>query len=85
MTWEKEINELRRRSAMIEKMGGPDKIKRQHDAGRLTVRERLKLLLDEDSFEEYDMFVAHRCTDFGMEKNRPYGDEIGRASCRERV
>ncbi len=52
MTWQPEIDELRRRSAMVEKMGGPEKIKRQHDAGRLTVRERLNLLLDEGSFHE---------------------------------
>jgi acetyl-CoA carboxylase carboxyltransferase component len=52
VTWQPEIDELRRRSAMVEKMGGPEKIKRQHDAGRLTVRERLNLLLDEGSFHE---------------------------------
>ena len=46
--------------------GGQDKIKDQHDKGKLTARERIELLLDEDSFEEWDMFVEHRCTDFGM-------------------
>ncbi|MGI9504947.1 MAG: carboxyl transferase domain-containing protein, partial [Geminicoccaceae bacterium] len=48
--------------------GGEARIERQHKRGRLTARERLELLLDEGSFEEYDMFVAHRCTDFGMDE-----------------
>ena len=45
-------------------------------AASLTARERLELLLDEGSFEEFDTFVAHRCTDFGMESNRPWGDGV---------
>ena len=48
--------------------GGQKRIDAQHAKGKLTARERLELLLDEGSFEEFDMFVAHRCTDFGMEK-----------------
>lgn len=52
MSWEKEIEELRRREAMAHEMGGPEKIKRQHDAGRQTVRERLDALLDDGSFHE---------------------------------
>ncbi len=56
--------------------GGEKRIAAQHDKGKLTARERIELLLDEDSFEEFDMFVAHRCTDFGMEKNRPSGDGV---------
>ena len=50
MSWEKEIDELRRREALAQKMGGPDKVKRQHDGGKLTVRERVDRLLDKDSF-----------------------------------
>ncbi|WP_417523076.1 acyl-CoA carboxylase subunit beta [Marinovum sp.] len=56
--------------------GGQKRIDAQHAKGKLTARERIELLLDEDSFEEYDTFVTHRCTDFGMEDNRPAGDGV---------
>ena len=56
--------------------GGQTRIDKQHEKGKLTARERIDLLLDEGSFEEFDMFVAHRCTDFGMEKDRPAGDGV---------
>ncbi|MEY8141930.1 acyl-CoA carboxylase subunit beta [Falsihalocynthiibacter sp. CO-5D18] len=56
--------------------GGQRRIDAQHGKGKLTARERVELLLDEGSFEEFDMFVAHRCTDFGMEKQRPAGDGV---------
>ncbi|MEY8118232.1 acyl-CoA carboxylase subunit beta [Falsihalocynthiibacter sp. BN13B15] len=56
--------------------GGQRRIDAQHGKGKLTARERVELLLDEGSFEELDMFVAHRCTDFGMEKQRPAGDGV---------
>ena len=46
--------------------GGQKRINAQHSKGKLTARERIELLLDEGSFEEWDMFVEHRCTDFGM-------------------
>jgi acetyl-CoA carboxylase carboxyltransferase component len=52
MSWEKEIEELRRREALAKRMGGPDKVKRQHDGGKLTVRERIERLLDPESFHE---------------------------------
>jgi acetyl-CoA carboxylase carboxyltransferase component len=52
MTWQPELDELRRRRQLAEQMGGPEKIRRQHDAGRLTVRERLAQLLDDGSFSE---------------------------------
>ena len=52
MTWQAELDELARRSAMALQMGGADKVKRQHDGGRLTVRERIDQLLDADSFHE---------------------------------
>jgi propionyl-CoA carboxylase beta chain len=48
--------------------GGQKRIDAQHARGKLTARERIELLLDHNSFEEYDMFVQHRCTDFGMDK-----------------
>ena len=56
--------------------GGERRVAAQHAKGKLTARERVELLLDEGSFEEFDMFVAHRCVDFGMEKERPYGDGV---------
>jgi acetyl-CoA carboxylase carboxyltransferase component len=52
MTWQPELDELRQRQELAERMGGPDKIRRQHDAGRLTVRERIAALLDDGSFHE---------------------------------
>ncbi len=66
--------DLRRQAA---RMGGGEKrIAAQHAKGKLTARERVELLLDEGSFEEFDMFVVHRCTEFGMEKDRPAGDGV---------
>ncbi len=56
--------------------GGEARIKKQHEAGKLTARERIDLLLDPGSFVELDRFVAHRCTDFGMENDRPLGDGV---------
>jgi len=56
--------------------GGKKRIEAQHAKGKLTARERIDLLLDPDSFEEWDMFVGHRCTDFGMEKQSPPGDGV---------
>jgi acetyl-CoA carboxylase carboxyltransferase component len=52
MSWQEELDELARRKAMAERMGGPDKVKRQHEAGRLTVRERIDRLVDDGSFHE---------------------------------
>jgi acetyl-CoA carboxylase carboxyltransferase component len=52
MTWQPELDDLRRRQELAQRMGGPDKIRRQHEAGRLTVRERLAELLDDGSFQE---------------------------------
>ena len=52
MTWNPELDELAKRTAMAHQMGGADKVKRQHDAGRLTVRERIDRLLDPASFHE---------------------------------
>src|SRR5229473_6509193 len=52
MSWQPEIDDLRRREEMARRMGGPDKIKRQHDGGKFTVRERIERLLDPGSFHE---------------------------------
>ena len=56
--------------------GGARRVEAQHARGKLTARERLEVLLDEDSFEEYDMFVEHRSTDFGMDEQRIPGDGV---------
>ena len=56
--------------------GGQRRIDSQHAKGKLTARERIELLLDEGSFEEYDMFVEHRCTDFGMDGQKFPGDGV---------
>ncbi|MCZ6873544.1 MAG: methylmalonyl-CoA carboxyltransferase [bacterium] len=52
MTWQPELDELRKREALVKRMGGPEKVKRQHDAGRLTIRERVEMLVDQDSLHE---------------------------------
>ena len=64
------IKKLVERRAAARMGGGQKRIDAQHEKGELTARERLALLLDEGSFEEFDMFVRHRCTNFGMEKKR---------------
>ncbi len=56
--------------------GGPDRIRRQHEAGKLTARERIELLLDPGTFVETDRLVLHQCRDFGMEANRIPGDGV---------
>jgi len=70
------LQELEARREEARLGGGERRIKTQHSKGKLTARERIDLLLDEDSFEEFDMFVAHRCTDFGMEKQKHAGDGV---------
>ncbi len=69
-------DELEKRRKEARAGGGRSRIDSQHGRGKLTARERIELLLDEGSFEEFDMFVSHRCTDFGMEKNRYPGDGV---------
>ncbi|MFT3986035.1 acyl-CoA carboxylase subunit beta [Aestuariivirga sp.] len=66
--------EMRRSAARMG--GGEARIGAQHAKGKLTARERLDVLLDQGSFEEYDMYVMHRCTDFGMAKNHVPGDGV---------
>src|SRR5256885_7211804 len=56
--------------------GGQKRIDAQHKKGKLTARERIELLLDDGTFEEWDMFVEHRCTDFGMENSKIPGDGV---------
>ncbi len=70
------LQELEQRREVARQGGGQRRIDAQHAKGKLTARERIDLLLDAGSFEEFDMFVAHRCTDFGMESQRPAGDGV---------
>ncbi len=70
------LTELENRRDDARLGGGQKRIDAQHGRGKLTARERIDLLLDEDSFEEFDMFVTHRCTDFGMENQKPAGDGV---------
>ena len=75
-----------KRAALVERIGqmeeeallggGQARIDAQHSKGKLTARERLDLLLDEGSFREYDRFVVHRCSNFGMEKQEFLGDGV---------
>src|SRR5512145_1328529 len=67
---------LDRLNAEAEKGGGDARIKKQHEAGKLTARERIDLLLDPGSFVELDRFVTHRCTEFGMEQQKVLGDGV---------
>ena len=70
------LQELETRREAARQGGGEKRIAAQHGKGKLTARERIELLLDDGSFEEFDMFVAHRCVDFGMGKQRPAGDGV---------
>ncbi|MCB1515176.1 MAG: methylmalonyl-CoA carboxyltransferase, partial [Hyphomicrobiaceae bacterium] len=70
------VEELEKRRANARLGGGQPRIDAQHKRGKLTARERIELLMDDGSFEEFDMFVEHRCTDFGMEKTKVPGDGV---------
>ena len=70
------LDELERRRAIARLGGGEARIAAQHKRGKLTARERIELLMDEGSFEEFDMYVEHRSTDFGMEKTKIPGDGV---------
>ena len=70
------IEKLVERRAKARLGGGEKRIEAQHAKGKKTARERLALLLDPGSFEEYDMFMQHRCTNFGMEQSHPDGDGV---------
>ncbi|MDR1951134.1 MAG: acyl-CoA carboxylase subunit beta [Bacteroidales bacterium] len=76
MTFEDKIQQLLDKRAKARLGGGQARIEAQHAKGKLTARERLELLLDEGSFEEFDMFVTHRCTDFDMQKQTFLSDGV---------
>ena len=70
------LDQLEARRAEAHLGGGQRRIDAQHAKGKLTARERIEVLLDEGSFEEYDMYVTHRCTDFGMAEQKVAGDGV---------
>ena len=70
------LRQLEAKRAAAQLGGGDQRIEAQHAKGKLTARERIDLLLDDGTFEEWDMFVEHRCSDFGMEANRVPGDGV---------
>jgi propionyl-CoA carboxylase beta chain len=76
VTIHKQLDALQRLQAEAEQGGGPERVRQQHEKGKLTARERLDLLLDHGSFVELDRFVTHRSTDFGLDEKRVLGDGV---------
>ena len=70
------IEQLEQKRAQAKQGGGEKRIAAQHAKGKLTARERIEILFDDDSFEEWDIFVEHRCTDFGMQEKTIPGDGV---------
>ncbi len=68
------IAELEHKRERARQGGGQARVDAQHAKGKLSARERIEVLLDPDSFEEFDMFVEHRCTNFNMQENKVPGD-----------
>lgn len=71
-----QLNTLQNKIAEAQLGGGADRLQKQHEKGKLSARERIHLLLDEGSFQEIGMFVEHRSTDFGMERQKFLGDGV---------
>jgi propionyl-CoA carboxylase beta chain len=76
MTLDPKLEKLYKLKQQAKLGGGPKRIDAQHQKGKLTARERIDLLLDEGSFDEMDMFVRHRCTDFGLDRESYLGDGV---------
>ena len=76
MSIEEKIKKLEQMNEAALQGGGETRIQRQHDAGKLTARERIDRLFDPGTFVEIDAFVTHRCTDFGMQDNKTLGDGV---------
>ena len=76
MSLEEKLKQLDEMRAKAKLGGGRSRIESQHKKGKLTARERIELLVDPNSFEEFDMFVTHRSSDFGLEANRILGDGV---------
>src|SRR6187431_135022 len=70
------LEKLRERHRQAELGGGPERAEKQHAAGKMTARERVEFLLDEDSFEEFDKLVVHRSRDFGLDEQLYPGDGV---------
>src|SRR6476620_7819350 len=70
------LDKLEQRREQAREGGGAARIEAQHKRGKLTARERVELLLDKGSFEEFDMFVEHRATDFDIDKRKLLGDGV---------
>src|SRR4030042_1355741 len=71
-----EIEKLRQGEETARAGGGQKRIDEQHAKGKLTARERIECLLDPGTFVEIALLGQHQCTDFGMEKHRPWGDGV---------
>ncbi len=76
MSFVDKIKELLEKRELAKLGGGQKRVDSQHKRGKMTARERIDLLLDEGSFEEFDMFVTHRCSDFGLEDKKYYADGV---------
>src|SRR5499433_796553 len=74
MNLEQKIEELRKRDHLAEEGGGVKRREKQHREGKMSARERIEFLLDEGTFEETDKLVTHRCSDFGMQEQKIFGD-----------
>ena len=73
---ETKIEKLRRLSAEAELGGGGERMEKQRQGSRMTARERIAFFLDEGTFEEFDKFVTHRSTDFGLDQQKFPGDGV---------
>ena len=73
---ERIYQEFERRKRQAEIGGGEEKLRKRHEAGRMTARERIEMLLDKGTFVELDKFVTHRCTNYGMDRQKIPGDGI---------
>ncbi len=76
MNLDEKFQLLHKKNQEAELAGGAERIKQQHDRGKMTARERILFLLDEGSFVELDKFMTHRCSDFGMENKKILGDGV---------
>ena len=87
MTWQRELDEFRQREAMAHELGGADKVKRQHDGGRLTIRERIDALVDPGSFHEIGAIagMAEYDDDGNLTALTPSNFVFGRAQIDGRV
>ena len=74
--WKKKNDILRQRRERAMAGGGPDRIARQHSSGKLTARERMEALFDDDTFTEFDDMITSRATDFGMDDKKRPGDGV---------